>query len=92
MIYKIEELNKKVNEVYFVSSEPKAQNYNNYVDLFTEKFVLLEEMVLVMLDKPEEQKIAIEALLKAYREIRIGLYVDLKQKINQEQMVIIDGK
>ena len=82
MIYKIEEANESINRVYNVDLE-KHETYKNYVELFTDKYVTLEEMTLVMLDDPLEQELVIKSLCTAYRQLRVSLFLDLKKKVNQ---------
>lgn len=82
MIYKIEEANESINRIYSVDLE-KYETYKNYVELFTDKYVTLEEMTLVMLDDPLDQKMVIDSLCTAYRQVRVSLFLDLKKKVNQ---------
>lgn len=79
MISRIETFDKKVSS--FLDGKGDI-TYKNYCEVFTEKFVVLEEMIEVMVDDKAKQE-ALSVLLIAYKEVRNGLYNDLKARVSK---------
>lgn len=80
MISDIEKLDKDISNFL----EGKGDDtYNNYSEVFTEKFLVIEEMIHVMLDGEVTKAVALSHLLKSYKDIRNGLYNDLRNRMKK---------